>query len=256
MDSGSPVSSWVFERFGQDAEKVRAGVVQALVETQALARDAQVAADTDTNHVYGMARYTGQFKQLACAVGALDTARLVRPNGHAFSLVVVHKSLLLPFRYAGNLATPIESAHMRQPVAKLTQELFRWFAPQPTWRQGTLLESAGSGDSTDRLRPALAHLEPDTRLVPVAFACNVQSGLLAAWWGEAALADQDGHLQWQHCEPLPLNQATPPSGRQRGPSDGPLPSGTGTSPRRFDEGDVPPLEFPQRQDESTENQAE
>ncbi|GAA2157103.1 hypothetical protein GCM10009727_66690 [Actinomadura napierensis] len=83
---------------------------------------------------------------------------------------------------------------------------------------------------------SLSRLPEDTELVLIPYACNFKAGLLELWWGNAELLDDDGNLEWHHCEPIPVPD-TPPSGRRKlQPAVDSLSPGAGP---RFDQGPIP-----------------
>ncbi|WP_051466852.1 hypothetical protein [Actinomadura oligospora] len=65
----------------------------------------------------------------------------------------------------------------------------------------------------------LRELTAQVRVVFVAYASNPNGGILNIKWGDATLADEDGHLNLSHDEVLPLTS---------GPAAGEAPGGTAT----------------------------
>lgn len=238
MTEDPPVSTWATERFGDQASAVHKAIVNALIDTQTYATQAHHSSKTDSNHVYGTARYQGQYKRFADTVGALDGAILIRPRTVSFHLVIINGVLLVPLRYASTLGTPIEEATLPRPVARWAREAFARFGSRASVvRQDSLFPVEVLSSLAKPVRPVLDHVDPETRLVVVPYACNSQAGLLSAWWGEADLME-DGTLRWAGGKPekLPIHSLDRSTLAENLSSVVPV--------QRFNEGDEPGLDFP------------
>ncbi|MFD9630024.1 hypothetical protein [Streptomyces violascens] len=202
-----PVSDWASELFKgeQTARDVRERIGQALLDMQDNARASQAIADVSSSQVHGVSRYRGAFERVSEQLEDLPGAQLVKPNGFQFNLVRIGNGLLYPFCFAKRDAN-VRTARI-QNVWSVIRELFA-FAPPSA--QADLFGQYTFDPSTVALRPRLAALPEDTRLVLVPFACNA-AGLLKPYWGVAALADETGTLEWTiDPEPLPLPDVRTP----------------------------------------------
>ncbi|MEZ0064347.1 putative membrane protein [Streptacidiphilus sp. MAP12-20] len=236
------VSPWARDLFGDEqAVEVQAALGRALRAVQTNAEQAHYDAQSQKNHVYGIARWAGQYERIADEVGALSGATKIKPRGFPFELVHVGRGLLYPFCYAKSKAD-VRQARIPN-VSGLVRDLFT-FAPALRVMQDML--DPFQNDETEmehELRGQLATLPPETRLVLVPFACNT-SGFLDAYWGVAALNQVDGRLEWQQVpDPLALPAATARPGTIPSPSSEPIPA---PAVRSFDSGEEPPLNFNQR----------
>lgn len=200
-------SAWASELFEdeQTARDVRDRIGQALVDMQANARSSQQDADVSSTQVHGVARYRGAFERVSEQLADLPGAQLVRPNGFQFDLVRIGNGLLYPFCFSKKDSN-VRTARI-QNVWSVIRELFAFAPPS---EQADLFGGYAFDPSAVELRPRLAALPEDTRLVLVPFACNA-AGLLKPYWGVAALADESGTLEWViDPESLPLPDAPTP----------------------------------------------
>ncbi|MGW4931635.1 hypothetical protein ACWEQH_01360 [Streptomyces sp. NPDC004166] len=196
-------SAWAVELFGEERVRlVRERLGQALVDMQENARGAQDQGDVDTNHPYGWTRWPGSYTQVARQFEDVEGAAVFKPNGFPFKLVNIGRGLLYPFRFSTEDAS-VHSAKIPS-VGPFIRELFT-FAPESAQR--SLFEGTEFEPATVEVRPRLASLPTDTRLVLVPYACNPH-GLLKPYWGVASLVDDQGTLEWTtRPEPLPLPAA-------------------------------------------------
>jgi hypothetical protein len=187
----------VEDQFGRNTAKLREVIPKALVDANVRAREGHDGAKLATLDVYGHGLAVAQFEELANQIAALDGARMVKLR--RYYLAVLDGWVFYPLRYADDNLTPIEKAQIRRPVSKLRRQLFAAHGPKP--RQPALDESL-EFPTAEELHEAFPQLGEDTRLCLVAYACNVNSGVLNAAWGEAEL-HADGSLTW-HGQPQPL----------------------------------------------------
>lgn len=202
-----PVSGWASKLFKDEetALQVREGLGQALVDMQDNARASHQAADVSSTQIHGDARYRGAFERVSSQLKNIEGAQLVKPNGFQFDLVRIGDGLLFPFCFSKQNSN-VRNAKI-QNVWSVIRELFA-FAPPST--QADLFGEYAFDPRAVELRPKLAALPEDTRLVLVPFACNA-AGLLKPYWGVAALADESGTLEWVvDPEPLPLADSPTP----------------------------------------------
>jgi hypothetical protein len=234
-------SEWAVQRFGDRyAQSLWALVPTAMAAAVSRQIDTHQASGLRSLHAYGGA-WPAQYEELVNHVGGLDGVEVVRPAGSAVHLVVVNGHLLVPFRYADELTTPMTDPRVTQRLNKTCRALLGQFGPDPDVNQLTLTDELfPAGDDVMAEPKLLGDLEPDG-MVLVFFAANVDAGLLEVGWGEAALPS-DGSLQWKHTELLPLPKTPPAAGGQPVPVDGPRrPTGPDRSAgvRRFDEAPLP-----------------
>jgi hypothetical protein len=220
------VSEWARVTFGDRALPVRRAVVEALQVALNDAQDAQQTSHASTRHPFGATLMARKYEVLAEKLADMDGVRVTRLAGSAFSLVIVGRNMLLPFRYAKDATVPIHQARMTDgQVSGRMRLLFSRFGPHPLYIQESLLSDDTPDDDEETL---FANLPGETRLIVIPFACNELAGLINAWWGEAALG-VTGELNWvRPPEQLPLRAQ--PSGAVR-----PEPAG------KFDSGELPGL---------------
>ncbi|GAA0711726.1 hypothetical protein Drose_01570 [Dactylosporangium roseum] len=238
MESVAGLSQWAAAKFGRYADVVTQLAPQAIAAAVARQIDAHEASGLRTRHAYGGA-WPVQYEELVRQLGRQEGVEVVRPRGSAVHMVLVNGCLLVPFRYADNLATNVTDPRVASKLSKTCRELLGQFGPQLETEQPTLsdglfpLPASVVEPSEPRL---LGDAEPDA-IVLVVFAANEQAGLLRVGFAEAALHDS-GDVQWQHIEWLPL--PTTPSEAEFGRpllAAGPLrPTAAGT---RFDDAPLP-----------------
>jgi hypothetical protein len=196
-------SDWAWTTFGEQAPQLRSAIVEALQTALNDAQDAQQTSHASTRHPFGFTLMARKYEVLAEKLADMDDVRVVRLVGSAFSLVIVGRNMLLPFRYAKDATVPIHQARITDgQVSGRMRQLFARFGPHPLYVQESLLphETPASDDET-----LLADFPDDTRLIVIPFAGNEQAGLINAWWGEAALDGVTGALNWvRRPEQLPL----------------------------------------------------
>jgi hypothetical protein len=233
------VSAWAQARFGDLWPQVRQSVADALQEAVTNAQDAQTAGSSPTRYPFGATLFARKYETLAAAMADVEGVRLVKPKGSPFPLVLFNGCLLLPFRYAQDSRTSIGEARIsNRHVSDRMRGLFDKFAPQ-RYHQGTLFgigAESDEEDDNDVLGPALEQLPADTLLILIPFACNEKAGLLNAWWGEAGLADKNGHLLWVS-PPEKLALPTAPADNRRPATV----TGPAETVARFDSAELPDI---------------
>lgn len=196
-------SDWAWNTFGGYAAQLRAAIVEALQTALNDAQDAQQISHASTRHPFGATLMARKYEVLAEKLADTDGVRVVRLAGSAFSLVIVGRNMLLPFRYAKDASVPIHQARITDgQVSGRMRLLFSRFGPHPLYIQESLLPHETPASDEEAV---LADLPDDTRLIVIPFAGNDQAGLINAWWGEAALDGVTGELNWvRPPEQLPL----------------------------------------------------
>jgi hypothetical protein len=198
-------SHWSAKQFGSDeqARAVRDGIGWALRDMQENASASHKEAAVSSTQIHGVARYRGSFERVAEELKDLPGAQLVKPNGFQFELVRIGDGLIFPFCFSKKDVSARKAKI--QNVWSVIRELFA-FAPPSA--QADLFGEYAFDPTAVELRPRLAALPPETRLVLVPFACNAD-GLLKPYWGVASLADESGTLEWiVDPEPLPVPNST------------------------------------------------
>jgi hypothetical protein len=222
------ISDWARDTFGEQAPQLRDAIVEALRTALSDAQDAQQISRASTRHPFGATLMARKYEVLAEKLADLEGVRDVPLAGSPFSLVIVGRNMLLPFRYAKDASVPIHQARITDgQVSGRMRQLFSRFGPHPLYIQEALLpyETPASGDD----EAVLADVPDGTRLIVIPFAGNEQAGLINAWWGEAALDGVTGELNWvRPPEQLPLPTRPPAAFRPE-------------SARTFDAGELPGL---------------
>jgi len=228
----------VDDLFGENTTQLRKVIPEALREAHVRARRGHDAAQLATLEVYGHGLACAQFEELARRIGGLDRARLAKL--YRYWVAVLDGCVVYPIRYADDSVTEPTAARVRRPVSGLRRRLFTAHGPDPL--QPSLDESLDL-PTTDDLRAAFPQLGEDTRLIVVAYACNVDGGVLRAAWGEAELHTDDGSLTWHRLEPLRLpEQEVAEDTRPSAPvtvGGGISAAGPSSVSRRFDEAPEP-----------------
>jgi hypothetical protein len=233
----SVAGPWIAQRFGEHAETLMRVVPQAIATAVARQIDAHKASGLRTRHAYGGA-WPAQHEELASALAQHDGVEVVRPRGWPVHLVLVNGCLLLPFRFAEQATTSLTDPQVTRRLNKSCRQLLGEFGPESTVERPTLFDGLfpppATADADGEAEPRLlGDAEPEA-IVLVVFAANEDAGLLRVGFAEAALPD-NGELQWQHIEWLPL----PTAGVGRPSSvGGPLRS-PATAAARFDDAPLP-----------------
>ncbi|PSK88722.1 hypothetical protein CLV63_1298 [Murinocardiopsis flavida] len=237
-----PPAEWSTARFGENAAALARALGDGLSDMQDAVLNTQGSARSKTRFASGQARMTNQHERLTekvMALGLPDTFT-VRPDRAFYELVVVGDALFLPYCDGAAAQTAPNSAWPKRTMSGIVKELFT-FALPAQWVQDPF-EAFEAEPEVER-SPSLASLPENTRLVLVPYTMNL-SGLLQAWWGEAALLDDTGALEWKSVpEQLPVRPADTivrEALRDAAPA--------GTVGDRFDAGDLPEVALSPRRD--------
>ncbi|GAA3821288.1 hypothetical protein GCM10022226_46960 [Sphaerisporangium flaviroseum] len=237
-------SAWAQERFGDAAGILRREIPAALWDAHRRALDGHLALGLKTNEAYGLI-WLAQHEELVARLRGLDGARVFKPKGARYELAMIGNVVLYPWRYSDGTRVPLEYARME--LSDVRRALLALAEP-PDEEQLTLDSFYAADDDLEadeeQSREDFRQLAEVVRVVFVAYASNPRSGILSAEWGDAAQADDDGHLKWTHHEPLPM-AALGESGGEAGTGQ-PTPlrpvaptGGSSSSARRFDDAPVP-----------------
>lgn len=231
-----PASTWARRTFGAHADALRQAIPTALDRAWVRARTAHDSAEMTTLHTYGTTLWVAQHEELIRAIGQLGPIREAQLIG--YRLVVLGSHAFFPLCYTDQATVPVERARLPKPLSPQRQQLYGAHSPAVDDPQLLLLDWTDPAPA-DRPRP-LPELGADTQLITVAYACNLEAGLLRVEWGEAEHVG-DGELRWGHHEPLPLpTDDQEPSRRLRPVGDTGQPGQPG-QPERFGHGRQPDI---------------
>ncbi|MEU5260721.1 hypothetical protein [Amycolatopsis sp. NPDC021455] len=197
-------ADWADGAFGDDVHKLRLRIPVALAAAHTRARAGHDATASTSRRVYGNGLWEFQYEELARELLGIDGSRIAKFGG--YQLVVLADHVFFPLRYSDRAGVPVERARLERPVSAQRERLFGAHAPEIE-RVEPLLDEAW-----EELVPADQHevfpqLGQDTQLVVVAYACNLEAGVLQVEWGQAEHVG-DGELRWGEHSMLPL-PATP-----------------------------------------------
>lgn len=218
------MSDWADEAFGTRVHELRRRIPAALAMAHLRARAGHDAGGSKNHRVYGIGLWEFQHEELVAALQPVHGAKVARLG--AYELPVVAGKALFPLRYAER-AVPVEHARLEKPVSPLRERLFAAHGPEVT--QPFLDESWIELDRSDY--EPFPELGDDVELIVIAYACNLQAGVLHVEWGRAEHIG-GGELLWGEHSPLPL-----PAGADRGLAL------AGRAAGRFDAGAEPGLEL-------------
>lgn len=234
-------SAWAQERFGDVAGNLRPEIPAALLAAHKRALDAHLGLGLKTNEAYGLI-WKAQHEELVARLRGFQGARIFKPKGARYELVMIGNVVLYPWRYADGTQVPLEYARMK--LSDIRRALLS-LADETAADEQLPLESAAIADEElnaerEQAQDDFRRLAESLRVVFIAYASNPHAGLISAEWGDAAQADEDGHLKWTHHEPLPVPAAEQPGGEAGGAQPAPLrpvapTGGSSSSARRFDD---------------------
>jgi hypothetical protein len=234
-------SAWAQKRFGDAADALRQEIPAALLAAHKRALDSHAGLGLKTNEAYGLI-WLAQHEELVARLRGLEGARVFKPKGARYELVMIGNVVIYPWRYADGTQVPLEDARMT--LSDIRRALLG-LADETAADEQLPLESATVPDEEleaerDQAQDDLRQLAASLRVVFVAYASNPRSGILSTEWGDAAQADKDGRLKWTYHEPLPVLAAEEPGGEIGGAQSARLrpvaPSGgNGAAARRFDD---------------------
>ncbi|MGC5330602.1 hypothetical protein [Micromonospora sp. DT62] len=200
-------SQWSIEKFGfAQAVTLRKRVPAALKRAVERAMDAREASEMTSDHAFGSVRWLVQYEELHLHLRELPDVTDLRPAGAQFRITVCAGHLLLPWHYSTRSDLEIARVRPGRTLNRFAHDLLAMYGPTPRYQQDTLpLMPLSDQESRDRseLRDAVERLPVEPKVLLIGYACNSDAGLLRVSWGEAALR-QNGELEWQHVEDLPL----------------------------------------------------
>ena len=191
-------SRWAVEQFGEHAAEVQRHVVTGLVRGQRSARLVQEAAEREgagDRRPYGSMwafRYKGVVEQFELA--DLTGYEAIKPRGASYSLAVINRRVIIPFRHSTTLVNPISNARLSTAIPRRVSRE-HGVNPMPTLFDTPEAEVAGNPS----LEEAAAAAQVDERfiVVYVGYVANADSDdVLAAWWGTPTSLEADGRMIW------------------------------------------------------------
>ncbi|MFG2091658.1 MULTISPECIES: hypothetical protein [unclassified Spirillospora] len=235
--------------FGEDASAIRVAIEAALAETQEAMRDSHTAGRSSKKFTAGSSRMTNQFERLVEQIVALDIegTEQVSVDGVFYELALVHNVLLYPYQIDLKKGAEPGDRWPKPKLSRVIRELFKLTEPQQgQWVEDTFEGMEVPGIELRRTLAELALRAPRPSLVLIPYAMNL-SGLQRAWWGQATLLDEAGHMRWiTECSelataPITLSEAAQQGSDQDGFSSGDVPSITMSARSEADRhGKVPP----------------
>jgi hypothetical protein len=194
---------WADEAFGVAVDELRERIPAALALAHLRARAGHDAAHSESNRVYGTALWELQHEELVAALRSVPGAKVARFG--AYELMIVAGKALFPLRYTDVAGRSVETARLEKPVSGLRQRLFGAHAPEVREPHPYLDESWAELDPPAGYEP-FPQLGDDTELIVIAYACNLEAGVLNIEWGRAEHVG-DGELHWGDHSRLPLLSA-------------------------------------------------
>lgn len=200
-------SNWATARFGTDAEAVAVAVVTGLHEAHSRALAAHDGGGLKTADAYGIV-WLAATEEILARLAEIEGTSRIKPERARYTLGVVKHNVIYPVRIATDLRKP--PTHAKLKTSRVRADLFR-LAPSPTPKPVALtLFDDWTVDAEQESTLKDADDLGEARLVLIAYVSSPDGGLLAAWWGEAALLE-DGQLDWKHRESLDLSRAVVPT---------------------------------------------
>lgn len=205
MSEQETPTEWESEQFGHLALEVRAAAWRAMEAAHLRAVASQKGSGLSSNDAYGL-MWLIMPEELAKELAAVTVVRTPRPKGARYCLTVLDESNLIiyPWKYADTAYAPLESAKMN-----LSDVRRRLLALGVTSASDQLsFEHAAMSDeelaAEIQAEGEFLHEAAEAgRLIVLAFASNPHAGVLRAFWGDASLGDESGHLDWGHVEEIP-----------------------------------------------------
>jgi hypothetical protein len=201
-------SEWATARFGTDAESVAVAVVAGLHEAHGRALRAHAGGGLKTADAYGIV-WLAATEEILARIAGIEGASRIKPDRARYTLGVVNHNVIYPVRIATDLRKPPTQAKLR--TSGVRMDLFS-LAPNPTPTPLTLFDDWTVDAEQEYTLKDVEDLG-EARLVLVAYVSSPDGGLLAAWWGEAALLE-DGQLKWKYRESLDLSRVVATAGQR------------------------------------------
>lgn len=232
-----PGSDWAADAFGEHVEVLRERIPAAIAVAHSRARAGHDAARSTKLRVYGTTLWECQHEELVTAVVSIDGAKVAKFGG--YELPVLAGKVLFPLKYADRSGVPVDNARLPVPVSGQRQRLFGAHATEAERPHPYLDESWADYDQPEGYE-VFPQLGDGTELIVIAYACNLEAGVLNIEWGRAEHVG-DGELLWGEHTSLPLISTGLAGIAAHG--DGLSATGQGSGAPRFDAAEEPGLAF-------------
>ena len=199
---------WADAAFGDDVHRLRQRIPLALATAHTRARAGHDATSSTTRRIYGNGLWEFQYEELVRELLTIDGAKVAKFGG--YQLVVVADHAFFPLRYTDRAGVPIGRARLQRPVSPQRERLFGAHAPEVEPNEPFLDEAWEQLDPQEEYE-SFPQLGEGAQLVVVAYACNLEAGVLHVEWGEAEHIG-DGELRWGEHTALPLVSASAAGG--------------------------------------------
>jgi hypothetical protein len=244
MTKTPPPPRWSRRWFGEEAVFLSTAIPRALATAHKRGQGAHDGGEMETKDAYGTTVFVKQYEELSKAIASVEGARTTRLGRHP--LAIYNNFVFYPWRYAADGVTSVRGARFRLPLSFRRKRLFVAHGPNP---MQPALHPDFEMPYVEELRQAFPELGAETKLVLIAYASAVDTGVLNAFWGDAELT-ASGEVLWHHLSKLPEPSSESGTGGAEGGRTklGPVPPkpDTSTGGQRFDAGSMPELNFPPR----------
>jgi hypothetical protein len=198
-------SSWASQQFGSVADELGRAAVEALTHAHDFARGAHAIAEMTAGDTYGNTVFV-RSNELLLEYGLRIpgvTARKPRGQRSRFDLLVVEETntAIYVWRYSDDPSKARVDAQFKTPVSGLQSAM----ASLSRGRDGQMtIEDLELTDEELAERDLLdAALSLRGSVVFLAYGSSFQAGLFGKGFAQITMLDDEGHLRWDHFEPLP-----------------------------------------------------
>ncbi|WP_024801667.1 hypothetical protein [Nocardia sp. BMG51109] len=218
MSEQAVPTEWETSQFGHLALEVRGAVWRALGAAHLRALAGHKGSGLSSNDAYGL-MWLILPEELAKELATVTAVRTPRPKGARYCLTVLDESNLIiyPWKYGDTAYAPLESAKMN--LSDVRKRLLALGAAAGSDQLSIDHAAMSDEELAEELQAEEDFLHDAAeagRLIVLAFASNPHAGVLRAFWGDASLGDDSGHLNWSHVEEVP--PAAEPGGGQSRPA--------------------------------------
>ena len=196
MTKTPPPPRWSRRWFGDEAALVHRHPGRAGHGPQA-GPGAHDGGEMETKDAYGTTVFVKQYEELSKVIASVEGGRTTRLGRHP--LGIYNDFVFYPWRYAADGVTSVRGARFRLPLSFRRKRLFVAHGPEP---MQPALHPDFEMPYVEELRQAFPELGDETKLVLIAYASAVDTGVLNAFWGDAELT-ATGEVRWHHLSKLP-----------------------------------------------------